>query len=424
MHELNMYLKRNKIDQHLSQEERQSIFDYVHKGHEGKVNVREFLQKAEEQEFKDADHAENMFKIRNFLKDHLEKLRIEKEEKLHSDPDLEKRKKNKGIDNEKALIRQAIGQKTFDIEVDHDELHDAIENLHFHNKTTEAEHNKYIRFLRHSNLNLSIIPFYDMRHDNLENLKARAVRIDRAYENPEIIDKYLSLSETRWQSSLATTNDIDEKTLLKKKERIHESRMALSRSLPNLSVRPSPLSVLTKSVDLENQQNDLNTVLNSNNNKNNLVPLSPELTKSARSLSSLHTNNTTNNNANNANNSSTAASSPNNNNINNNSTYSTFSSSKYDEYNQNNEKINKKSRNLLPNSSGIDIDDISTSNTTINHKVNEKTPMRYTTALKLKKDLFYEQSQDSDFYTQIVDDSTSMGKMKDPSKVRWVLLVL
>jgi hypothetical protein len=80
-----------------------------------------------------------------------------------------------------------------------------------------------------------------------------------------------------------------------------------------------------------------------------------------------------------------------------------------------------KPRNLLPNSEGIAADEISASNSYSIGTVDtdEKNPIRHTQALKLKQEIFadQEQSQESDFYTQILDETSSMGKIKDPSKV-------
>jgi hypothetical protein len=408
IHELNEYLKRNKIDHFIGPEERKNIFDYVRTDHNGQVGVRELLRKTEEQEFRDDDHAENMSKVRNFLKEHVEKLRHERGQRAHRDPDLEHRKKKKGVQDEKFLIKQALGQKTFDLDVDHDELHETIEHLHHHEKPKDVEQKKFLRFLRHSNLNLATIPFYDMRHEDLEHLKARAARIDRAYEDPAVFGRMMDLAQTRWQSSLATTNDTDAVTMRRKQEAIlegratMESRMHLSKSLPSFSVRPSPLTQLAQTGCGDNGQptnaSAAPTLQSSasegsfspprpRSSGRGLAPLSPTLSRSARSLPSLHE-------------SSTAASSP--------MSLSTAARK-------------AKPRNLLHKSEGVSADEISASNSNLIGMLaaDEKNPSLHTTSLKLKKEVFHdhEQSTASDFYTQILDETSSLGKIKDPSKV-------
>jgi hypothetical protein len=88
----------------------------------------------------------------------------------------------------------------------------------------------------------------------------------------------------------------------------------------------------------------------------------------------------------------------------------------------NTRKVMPKPRNLLHNSEGVNADEVSASNSNYIGTVDsdEKNPIRHTNALKLKKEIFVEQeqSQQSDFYAQIVSDSPSMGKVKDASKVR------
>jgi len=214
LYELTEYLKRNKIEKYISPAERQLIFDSVDPNNKGCVPVREFLRKTEEQEFRDGAHMANMNQLRSFLQEHVEEIRKHRHARgHHKHSDHEHRKKKKAVKGEKDMIKKALGQKTFDIDVDHDELHEAIEHL-FSKPMTDHNHAKFARFLRHSNLNLSTIQFYDMRNEELEALKSHAARIDQQYDDPQCIDKYLELEPTRFQASLATTNAlIDNQTL-------------------------------------------------------------------------------------------------------------------------------------------------------------------------------------------------------------------
>jgi len=399
LQELNEYMKRNKIDQHISKDERKKIFDFVDPHHKGEIVIRDLLQKTEKQEFQDSDHTENMFKIREFLRSHLDKLRVEKEAKLHRDPDLEHRKKGKAVPKEKHLIKTAIGQKTFDLDVDHDELHEVIEHLHT-KVPTEIEERKFARFLRHSNLNLAIIPFYDMRHEDLEHLKARAARIDRTFTEPDgALEKLGELEKTRWRSSLATTNEQDPLTMSVKYDTIMDGRMQLSRSMSHLpiGVRPSPLSVSTSGpLTSSKSAAALPTASPAMGSGRAPLQLSPVNPRSARSLQTYDS-------------SYQQASVSTNTYTPNESSYTLGSESR---------KLRPKPRDLTPSQKSLD--EVSVANTDYIGSVasEERNPKRYTTALKLKEDLFHEQeqSQESDFYTQIVSEN-SVGKMKDPSKV-------
>ena len=410
LQELSEYLHRNKIHQHISSDERKKIFDFVDPHNKGEIVVRDLLQKTEKQEFQDSDHTENMFKIREFLRDHLEKLRVEKEAKAHRDPDLENRKKGKAIPKEKHLFKTAIGQKTFDLDVDHDELHEAIERLRS-KVPTEREERKFARFLRHSNLNLAIIPFYDMRHEELDHLKARAARIDRTFgEKDGPLDKFEELSKTRWRSSLATTNDQDPETMALKRDTIMEGRMNLSRSMPNLThvVRPSPLSVSTngplggassKSAaslapsageSVMSPSPSMPTLSSAGHTGRAPAQLSPvNVARSARSQQTYD--------------SSTYKYNPNG------SSYTSISATDA-------RRVRPKPRDLTHSARN---EDGSVSNTDLIGSVasEDRSSKHYTTALKLKEEIFNDndQSQDSDFYTQIVTEN-SVGKMKDPSK--------
>lgn len=219
MEELGVYLKRNNVEKFLTQEDRNCIFELVDPQHDGKVPVVGLLRKAEEQEFHDAEHAEDMKKIRAFLLDHIEKRRKEKseteKERRHRHhhhrhhrhhPEVIERKKLKGIHEEGKKLKAALGQKTFDLDIGHDELHEAIEHLSMYQLPDTEEHRKFVRFLRHSNLNLSTIQFYDMRLEELENLKHRAVLIDQQLEDPNMVTHLEELAKTRWNGSLATAN--------------------------------------------------------------------------------------------------------------------------------------------------------------------------------------------------------------------------
>jgi hypothetical protein len=450
LYELGEYLKRNHIDHHVSHEERKKIFDSVDPNHKGSVPVRELLRTTEQQEFKDDTHAENMLKVRNFLRNHLDVLRQRRQDRVPRDPDLEERKKTKAVEREKDKIKTAIGQKTFDIDVDHDELHDALEAL-ASTKHETAEDKKFARFLRHANLNLAVIPFYDMRHEELDHLKGRAARIDRQFYDPEAIHKLTDLTKTRWMSSLATTNDTDPETMALKREVIDESRQRLERTLAktlsqshsSLNVRPSPLSLASGSSPAK--LDPLPTAARAAAASSSMSHRDGDnggggggvggmkLSASMGALPSMRNNNNNNNNNNNKE-STTAAGAGAGGMKSARSTASLALSNTGGGGggggvgvggNITGASLSGRPRNLLLNSEGVSADDVSATNSTdyigsttasdmqrqLQAHYNNKTAKR-------KEEVFFEpeRTNESDFYTQIFDESSSNLKLKDPSK--------
>jgi len=59
---------RNKIEETVTPQDQQLIFDLVDPNHKGSVLISDLLKKAEEVEFFNVQHVETMLEMRDFLK--------------------------------------------------------------------------------------------------------------------------------------------------------------------------------------------------------------------------------------------------------------------------------------------------------------------------------------------------------------------
>lgn len=206
MGELEGYLKRNKLDEYIDETDRNNIFNAVDPKHEGSIPINSLLKTTEEQEFHDSEHRTDMLKIRDFLAEHVEKNRAAAKG-ANKNVELETIKKKKAVDNEHELMKMALGTRTFDLDISADELHGVISNL-YNKFPNDESHRKFARFLKLSNLNLDTIPFYDMRKEHLDALKHRAAVIEQTLHSDEVQHKFEELSATRWRGSLATSQSV------------------------------------------------------------------------------------------------------------------------------------------------------------------------------------------------------------------------
>lgn len=277
--------------------ERRKIFDHIDEKHDGNVPVKDFLKKVEEYEFLGHSQNQDMQRIRDFLalqlhdtRDKEDRKTGDTEKRKKRDEELEKLKQTKGVENEVERMKKALGMKTYDLDFHPEELDEVLESTFNKLPTTESQR-KYARFLHHSNLKLAQIPFYDMRSTEIDRLKHKAVEIDKKLASDEIMGRFKELSKTRWNGSAATINYLDSTRQLGMTQQqadddslnnsfensdyesennnnadIDRKVMQLSKSMPNLSVRPSPLYA-------ESNNNNNN---HSNNNNIRLEPMSPQ----------------------------------------------------------------------------------------------------------------------------------------------------
>lgn len=436
------------MESYLPATERKKIFDHIDARHNGNVLVKDFLKKVEEYEFLGQEHNQELQKVRDYLALSIHQKREElastrqleemtkEEATLDKQEEIERLKQTKGVANEAEKIRRALGMRTFDLDVDHEELDDLLEE-NFHKLPANEANRKYARFLHHSHLKLSQIPFYDMRATELDRLKHRAVSIDQILESDEIGGRFMELSKTRWNGSKATINN-NADTLMPKgfqpysggdNESLDNSfdnhsdvemdvappaaernQMAVSKSLPNLklSARPSPLAAAPSSPALRGPGQNLQSPLTSPHPYNSHgQPVRLEALKKLES-----TNNNQQVRGNSAN--MPGAVDP-----------------------------AQKTRNLVGEQTrGVEYDDMSTiQSITLSDDANSllsnlppslagaKSVAKLVASLsspnkkpvsKLRTGLLDQQEkkiQASDFFTQIYDESTSMGRLKNPASV-------
>lgn len=125
---------------------------------------------------------EDMVAMREFLADEVAKRKAESEanEIVHS------------RETEHAeLMRKAVGQKTFGIEIKAQDMDRMVDDL---SRQTHANqtHAKFSRFLRLTNMKLHAAPFYDMRNDSLEQMKKYVQQLDE-----KSMDTLEQLSQTK-----------------------------------------------------------------------------------------------------------------------------------------------------------------------------------------------------------------------------------
>jgi hypothetical protein len=203
LYEFNQYIKRNHLETYLPEKEQKLIFAYIDKHNPGSIPVKDFLRTVEEHEFHDYEMNKESVKIRDFLAMHINQKKFEEEEKNRQNPlegeelELDNLKKQKGIENEATKIRKALGMNTFNIDVDHKQFNEVIEEVYYHKLPTNEIHRKYARFLHHSNLKLSQVPYYDVRSEELDRLKLKAAQIDQMLESDEMKGRFTTLRASR-----------------------------------------------------------------------------------------------------------------------------------------------------------------------------------------------------------------------------------
>jgi hypothetical protein len=421
--------------------EQKLVFDYIDPKHNGSIPVKDFLKTVEEHEFHDTEMNKDAQKIRDFLNFHIDQKKAQELERTKNnptDPEFEELKKQKGIENEAEKIRKALAMNTYNIDVDHKQFNEVLDEVYFHKLPTNEMHRKYARFLHHSNLKLSQVPYYDIRSTELDRLKLKAAQIDQVLSSPEMGGKYLELTRSRSSmmqhrlnnsallSSYSTQDlkdavdvnnyDFDKYddphsevasqeikppisstqepmfTKTNSQGNLNKS-MGLSKSLPNLnlqslSARPSPLAALGTGsaspafspMNNNNQQKNFRDL--SGATKANKLEALPPKSKSKQRMpepeehSILH------------------------------------SSQKHDVY-------------IKPVDGGKSVasgkhDDPSVANNSAAANSTNTKSTSPSKKSKLLSELLEPQEgalKETDFYTHVIDESSSMGRLKDPSKV-------
>lgn len=246
----------------------------------------------------------------------------------------------------------------------------------YSNQPQNYNDRKILNYIRNSNLNLSLVPFYEMRQNELENMKIRSALIDKQLEDPSKIDKLNELAKVRWIPSLATITKTEALALTRnnnnnsgggggtsssRSEGISDSR-AMSRSGMN---DKKPRNLVTEM----SAGDQLTTTTAATSSKN-------------KSVVSTHYN------------------------------YNNEDDDSND-YKSVEEKILQSSSLLLSsrNPEKLGLSATSSTTTTLPKKV-------ITKAEKLKKELFeIQKNDDNDFYLEVVEEGNSMHRSKDYSRV-------
>lgn len=416
----------------MTEADQKLIFDYVDEKNKGTVPVKDFLKKVEEREFHDQEYNKDALKIRDFIAFHIAQKRSDSPEVLT--PELEAIKRKKGIENEAERMRKALG---INGDVDPQELNEFIEDVNMNHLPKDHVQRRYARFLQHSNIRLKFVPFYDARSTELNRLKERSARIDVQLASAEMKGKFEDLSMTRWQPSQTTHSlteeDVMQYTMPKQYslDDIHNNpdnpgtglNFNLTKSMPNLQaakiIRPSPLANIEIPTSSQQQQQGNNNNSNDYNNgpssfsspildnDNNNVDRRPVTSSNRVQLEALRRpataavpttpkyRNLTGTN----NNNSTNADKPNN-------------------------KIYTKPKPTFSNANTNNGDDLSSSSSLAGGQSQATSPSNKTRGSKLIDGLLDSSSQEqggllhaSDFYCHVIDQSQSMGRLKDSSKV-------
>ncbi len=190
--EFSEHLRRRKLDKYLPVEEQELVFEQLKASARGSVNAGILSQTVDATIGEDAapmDEGEAA-EIRQFLEESIKEAR---EKKSREGEEQKERAVVAGGDD---LMRKAISQKSYGMNVGAEEMDNVMDDL-FHKKHTQKSHGKFSRYLRLTNLNLKAIPFYDLRSDQLDNMKKHAVDIEKIASSPSVAGRLAVLKEQR-----------------------------------------------------------------------------------------------------------------------------------------------------------------------------------------------------------------------------------
>lgn len=254
---------------------------------------------------------------------------------------------------------------------------DTIDGL-YSNQPQNFNDRKILNYIRNSNLNLSLVPFYEMRQNELENMKIRSALIDKQLEDPSKVDKLNELAKVRWIPSLATITRTEALALARNNNDRNSVVDGDGRSISSSSggraastgiINDKKSRNLITEMSAGDQLTTTTAVATSSKNKSIVPPIH----------------------------------------------YNHKDDDDDNDYKSVEEKILQSSSLLLssrnPEKLGLSATIASASSTTLPKKVITKVE-------KLKKDLFeIQKNDDNDFYLEIVEEGSSMHRSKDYSRV-------
>jgi len=203
--ELAEHLRRRNLDVLLSQEDQDLIFEGLHSTARGSVGVGALLKAVDDgSESTDNSKDREMMEMRNFLAEQLAAKRAGEEAKkqqhlqrgIGGGGGVSPQMTGKDESKEDILMKKAIGQKTFDLDIGAEEMNSMVEDMYSKQHTNQS-HTKFARYLRLTNLKLHAIPFYDMRSEEVARLKDRVANLHKTITSDEVSGRLKTLKETR-----------------------------------------------------------------------------------------------------------------------------------------------------------------------------------------------------------------------------------
>ena len=179
------HLRRRNLDVLFPAEDQEMLFEAL-KASEPGVDVPTMgnllkLVNESDPSYSTKEHNSDMMAMRDFLADQVAKHKS-------GEQDTNAEKKHYSREEEHAdLMRKAVGQKTFGIDIKAEEMDELVDDLQKQKHTNQA-HAKFSRFLRLTNMKLHAAPFYDMRNDTLEWRKKHVAAVqDRLDESQNVL---------------------------------------------------------------------------------------------------------------------------------------------------------------------------------------------------------------------------------------------
>ena len=241
--EFSEHLRRRKLDQQLPPEDQELIFEQLNASARGSIDAGLLSRTVDELSGITRHEAGDAHEMREFLEESIEAARKEKEAAKAHDG-----KQEKVIAGSADLMKKAIGQKSFGLDVGHEEMNDVVDDL-FHKKHTQKSHGKFARYLRLTNMNLKTIPFYDIRTEQLDNMKRHAVNVHKLASSPSVAGRLAELQNKRRsrieEDAMIHTRYFDEQDRLETEMMGHTGSTPISPvKTPADPVTASPLNAL------------------------------------------------------------------------------------------------------------------------------------------------------------------------------------
>ena len=188
-------LRRRKLDAAFPPEDQALVFEELKATARGSISAGSLSKTVDGK----ADHGADkvlsgeMAAMREFLKQQIEEKRATEEQAGGQD---EAKGVEGVIQGGSDMMKKAIGQRTFDLDVGAEEMNQVVEEL-FKKQHTAKAHQKFSRFLRLTNVKLHAIPFYDMRQDSLDRLKQNVKAIEDVASSPSVAGRLSELKTKR-----------------------------------------------------------------------------------------------------------------------------------------------------------------------------------------------------------------------------------